>query len=665
MNNFDTENFGTESHSEELDFIFNQDSDNLDAQITENLDIPYIAKTYFRLLRKRFSSAIREKLQKNFTNIIYLTLECPPFSANSLREDSPIEFIEQMRKQYPDNNIKIIIPIIGQNREEWRTIKKPTVELNGQTYLLDKALTEFDFFLQNRIVETSLYEFPKNKSNIKIYGLFSPAYSFCTNISELSKIQYLAPFIKSARICIKKLTKNKELAPDIVHCENIPFFLGAEFENKLPYPAKILQTVKDFTQIEMLKTEAFWAVINLADKNAMKKICRDGIVKKCVAALFKLHNTKRFYQMKDCLNFVYRNYSKFRKYVDKGEDIEENIIFNRLNARALQLFPQTTEENQYYNIMSYSLKRADFWVTSSKTYYKDVFENPTLSGKMFPLLEKTRKKSNYVLYGIDTEKYPTSDTREIYQTFNCENFRDFRHKNKTALLKEFSADRIKTGFVDTTLFNNADVKIVGSLDSFYEAPLIFANINTEIFANGADILFNTILKLFELHKNIQVILSAKDGMKVNFIKSWVDFLSQNKGLNGRWVFIDGEIKLPKFLAAADMTFIPRRTNFTGVEHYLAMHYGCVPIVSRCGILNDTVADIFDDISNGCGFKTKTALITAENSNELFLTPVLKALNVYQNNPSSWHLLVKNCLNKDCSWNFKILERYYRIYKEMM
>ena len=154
-------------------------------------------------------------------------------------------------------------------------------------------------------------------------------------------------------------------------------------------------------------------------------------------------------------------------------------------------------------------------------------------------------------------------------------------------------------------------------------------------------------------------------MKVNFVKSWIEFLSKNRYLNGRWVFIDGEINLPKFLAAADMILIPRRTNMTTIEHYLAMHYGCVPIASRSGILNDTIPDIFDDIANGCGFKTKTTLLTETDNNELFLTTTMKALGVCQNNPASWNLLVKNCMNKDCSWNFEILEKYYRLYNSSL
>ena len=123
-----------------------------------------------------------------------------------------------------------------------------------------------------------------------------------------------------------------------------------KFETRLPSRIKVLQIIKDFTQIDIAKAEAFWAVINLADKKAMKKICRDDVIKKCVARLFNLHNTKRFYQMKDCLKFIYKNYYKFRKYIDKGEDIDENIIFNRLNARIMQIFPQISYGETLYFI---------------------------------------------------------------------------------------------------------------------------------------------------------------------------------------------------------------------------------------------------------------------------------------------------------------------------
>ena len=658
--------YNTETHSDEdLDFIFNQDNDDIeDIIFEENKDIIQEIKTYYRLFRKKFTNVVREKLQKNFTNILYITLDCPGYTPNSSREDSPIDFICEMQKQYPDKNIRLLIPIIN-IENDFKTSKKLTTEVCGKMRVLEKTDISFDFFLQNRTQKATIYKFPKNQSNIQVYGIYSPIFSRVKDITKLSHIHYLAPFLKSTRCGVKKLGKDG-FTPDIIHCENIPYYLGGEFESKFPSRIKVLQIIKDFTQIDIAKSEAFWAAINLADKSAMKKICRDNLIKKHVANLFNLHNTKRFYQMKDCLNFIYKNYYKFRKYIDKCEDIDENIIFNRLNARILQIFPNIAYgEDLYFNPMMYTLKKADFWATTSKTYYKEIFENPKSSGKMYNQIKKSKEKSGYISFGYNSKKYPRENTRAIYDCFSSENFRENRCKNKTAILKEFSLDRIKTNFVDPTLFRSKDVKIVGYLDSFYNAPIFFANPNTEIFANGIDLTFNTVLKLFELHKNIQIILCIKDGLKNNFIKNWIDFLSENKYLNGKWVFIDGEINLPKFLSASDMILLPKRTNSTGIEHFIAMNYGCVPIASRSGILNDTIPDIFDDIADGCGFKTKTSLLIDEDVNELFLTPVIKALNLYQNNPNSWNLLIKNCLNKDFNWNFEILEKYNQIYQELI
>lgn len=664
MDEFKTQKFETASHGEELDFIFKQDSEVFDEMIFENKDLIYILKTYFRLLRKKIFSFMREKMQKNFTNIIYLTLDCPPFTPNSLRKDTPLEYIEEMRKQYPDYDIRVLIPIINLD-EEFRPSKKLVLEVEGKQKVLEKTSISFDFVLQNKRQHAIIYKFPKNKSNVQVYGLCSPSFSFCKDVSELFKLQYLAPFIKAARIGIKKLKKDN-FFPDIVHSENVPFFLGGEFEVKLPYHIKVLQGVKDFTQVKSTKTEAFWAAINLADRKSMQKICKDPMIKKCVASLFNLHNTKRFCQMKDCLCFIYKNYYKFRKYVEQGEAVDENFIFNRLNARITQLFPQMAQGDKlYFNPMLHSIKRADMWVVTSKTYYKEIFENPSLTENVFRIIEKTKEKSRYVTYGFDTSKFSLENTREIYHSFNSENFREERVKNKKAILKEFSIDRIKTNFVDPTLFRGEGAKIIGNLDSFYDAPLLFVNPTDDSFASGIDIIFNTILKLFELHKNIQVIFCIKDGLTNGFVKNWIDFLSQNRYLNGRWVFIDGVINSQKFLAAADMTLIPRRLNMINPEHFIAMHYGCVPIASRCGILNDTISDIFDDISGGCGFKAKTSLLSEEDANEIFLIPVMKALNLYQNNPSSWNLLIKNCMSYDSKWDFEKLEKYNKIYDDIL
>ena len=42
---------------------------------------------------------------------------------------------------------------------------------------LEKTSITFNFFLQNRIQTATVYKFPKNKSNIQVYGIYSPIFS--------------------------------------------------------------------------------------------------------------------------------------------------------------------------------------------------------------------------------------------------------------------------------------------------------------------------------------------------------------------------------------------------------------------------------------------------------------------------------------------------------
>lgn len=609
------ETFATAAHTKELDTIYEQTPNEIEDIVYDNADLMFDFKSKLRLARKIISALIRKNFKKEFKEILYVTLTPPP-----------LDYILALKKQYPDKEIKVLMPIDN---------------IDGQEKI------RFEYYLQNRMNTASVYILPKKRDNIEIWGIYSDAFSGC----DRTRLQYLAPFIKAARICAKKLK------PDIIHSDNVPFFLGAEFENK--FPIKVFQTINDFSQIEMHKTETFWAVINLVDKQGMKKLCRDKIIKKCIASLFNLHNTKRFYQMRECLEFIYQNYFKFRKYIDKCEDIDENILFNRMNARVLRLFPQIAyEDEMFYNSMFFTLKKADCWAVISKTYYQDIYKRPELSGKIFKRIEKTKSKSSYVSFGCEIQD------EKLYQSFTSENFRELRGRNKKYLLREFSAERIRTKFVDINLFKNENYTIHGYLDSFYEAPLIFCTFTPDIFNQGVDIAFSTILKLFETNKNLQIIINIPDGLKSNYIKSWVEFVEKNSGLNGRWLFIDGEINQAQFLASSDMVFLPQRSNVVTKEHYTAMKYGCIPIASRSGIYNDTIADIFDDITYGCGFKTKTSLFTNDDVNEIYLTTVIKALNLYTKNPASWNLLIKNAMIYDSGWTFRIIEKYNQIYERL-
>jgi starch synthase len=54
-------------------------------------------------------------------------------------------------------------------------------------------------------------------------------------------------------------------------------------------------------------------------------------------------------------------------------------------------------------------------------------------------------------------------------------------------------------------------------------------------------------------------------------------------------------------AGADFTLMPSRVEPCGLNHLIAMTYGCLPVVSGVGGLRDTVTDLAADPATGTGF----------------------------------------------------------------
>ena len=579
-------------------------------------------KLQYRFLRKKVSAFIRSRLKKNFKEVLYVCLEKPSD-----------DFILEFQKQYPDKEIKVIIPILEEKKE------------------LEKTHLSFDYYLQNRKNEAKLYKFPKDSDNIEVYGVYTSLFGDAHDISAFSDIRYLSPFLKCVRYFALKLR------PDIIHCDNIPFFLGAEFEPRLLYPIKVFQTIEDFNKVKQY--EPFWAVLNIADKSGMKRLCRDKAVKKYIAALFDFQIVEQFDSMRDCLEFIYLNYTTFRSVVGSEDDVEGNVLFKRLNARILAMFPSLAQgDSQYYNPMDITLKKVDFWAVLSKSYYHEIFEHPEVTGAMHHRILTTREKSGYVLRGYDVH------LEKVFWPYTVETFREMREKNKRYLIKEFSKQRISTKFTDTNLFADNEIQVCGYLDAFYESALIFCEFSDDVYLEGVDIAICSVLKLFELNKNIQVIFNIPNGLKNSYIKSFVDFCEEHSALNGRWIFLDGKINTPQFLAAADIILLPLRSNTKDSRHIKAMKYGCIPVVSSIGVYNDTIIDIFDDMTQGCGFKTDVGLNISPDANETYLKAVLKAMSFFSQNGASRNVIVKNCMNRDGYWNFEILQKYNEIYEEL-
>ena len=619
----------------------------------------------YKMLRKTIRKYVNEKIDKKFTNIIYLTAECPIYMPNTESQDSPIDFIYEMRKQYPDTEIRLMIPIIGLDSNT-KIAKKINIETEHDNFELERTSINCSFFAKSMNCECAVYKFRKNEFNVTIYGIYSDSFSYLKTSEELMSFDKLIFFIKAARAVIKNLKKDG-FKPDIVQAEKVPFFMGAEFESKFPTSIKVLQVFDNFAKLEKNKQEPFWSILNLADKENIKKICSDAYIENCFAKLFSIPAKNVFPRMEECISLIYENYKIFHNSEPEETQNNGDIIFRHLNRRIKKLFPNFIEDNnEYYYPFLNSLINCNFWAVYSETYYKDLYREKLASPNIMKNLDKTAYKSGFLPCAVNFENYFIESEIGMHNKFDSNNFLEERTKNKKTIIKEFSSSSIKTKFIDETIFRTPDyAKICGYLDTFYSAPLLFANPKSEVFEEGVDILFSTLLKLFERNRNIQMIISIKNGLKNNYIKSVVDFLEENKIFMGRWVYIDDDLNPAKIYSSADIYLYPARICDKSVKHLTGIHYGCVPIVSNAGLLNDAVIDIFDDISDGNGFKVKQSLLYEDENTNLYINTLEKALDLYNNNPSSWNIIVKNCINTNTGWDFSKLEHINQIYENII
>ena len=592
-------------------------SDNKE-KIQQNLtiketDILYELKIQLRFLRRKFSAYLRKTTGQKFINILIVTTDEVDYG-----------FINSLKSQYPDKNVSVIIPITSD-------------DFDGE-----KIHGSFEYFIQNRTEEAHLYKMHQNIENVTVYGVKSKIFSNDVNY-DFSDIKYLTPFLKSVRYFAKKIK------PDIIQSDYIPFFLGTEFDSGFNIP--VIQMVRNLDEYNFI--EPFWAALNFVNKKGMKKLCRDKVIKKYVATLFNESYKGKFKHMRMCLEIIFENYSRFRDMVKDGFNVEENIIFTRLNYRAAKLFPQMQSAGISYNPMLNSIKEADFWAVVSKTYYEEILKNHRFSA----FLNKYKNQSDYIL--------TLSQTKESGEKINIDytNFRESKPKIKNYLLKELSYDRIRTKFTDKSIFDFDKTKTFGYLDTYDNSLLLYIKYPPKPDNESVKIGINAILKMFELNKNVQVIFNIPQVSSSQYMQSFVQFCEEHSSIDGRWILLEGCVNDSMFYAASDINLIPSFENTSDSSFMNAINYGCVPVCFSVGIYNDFIVDIFDDILSGNGFKVDINSTGAKE--DVYLNTVFKALNLYFENSSAWNLIVKNCLNSANGLNFENIERFNNIYDKVL
>lgn len=113
-------------------------------------------------------------------------------------------------------------------------------------------------------------------------------------------------------------------------------------------------------------------------------------------------------------------------------------------------------------------------------------------------------------------------------------------------------------------------------------------------------------------------------------------------------------------AGSDMFLMPSRYEPCGLNQLYSLKYGTIPIVRATGGLADSILDagtVELPVTGGTGFAFK------DYTSEAMMQAIRRAIAIYSEKPR-WHVLMKNAMSRDFSWDASACE-YEKLFFKML
>jgi starch phosphorylase len=281
------------------------------------------------------------------------------------------------------------------------------------------------------------------------------------------------------------------------------------------------------------------------------------------------------------------------------------------------------EINQVFDFMARGILFADKISTISETYAREI-QTPEFGEKLDPILRERKEHLSGILNGIDTDAFDPARDPNLARNFGRDSL-DARAANKLALQKECGLP-IQP---DTPL-----IAMVGRLTDHRGIDLV---------REAIDHMLDTLDMQF-------VLMGTGD-------QHYHDFFTrlQQQYPNRVAVFLTFNQQLArKIYAGSDMLLMPSCREPCGINHLIAMRYGCIPIVHGIGELVDTVEDFDARHDRGLGF-----VFRARDRWAMFAA-ITRAVQVYQSR-ETWRRIQARGMSRDFSWH-TAAKKYVELYR---
>jgi starch synthase len=269
------------------------------------------------------------------------------------------------------------------------------------------------------------------------------------------------------------------------------------------------------------------------------------------------------------------------------------------------------------------LLHADRIVAVSPSYAHGVLVEPYCCG-LKDFLTSRKHETLGILNGLDYDLWNPELDKHIDQNFSVKSLKQ-RQVNKTALLESMHLP-LKA---DTALLG-----MVSRLD----------------LQKGIDLAFETIRSLKDPNWQFVLVGTGNPELENAARKLQADFPDQV------WVVLRFDDTMARQVyAGADMLLMPSRYEPCGLAQMIAMRYGCIPVATPVGGLQDTISD-------HPGGRGQTGFLSKTVSLESYRTTIQRALLQYQDN-SSWCSIQKRAMKQNFSWD-KSAGKYLKLYQSL-
>ncbi len=573
--------------------------------------------------------------------ILITSSECFPYQKAGGLGDANADYSFAYKKYFPKDEISVILPLYNM-----KSIK-PAVEISG--YQLKQDIS-FDYTYGINKGHCIVYKTIKPYNDIPAIFLYSDDFSIYEKIYDGDIFRNSCSFSFAVLEYLKKL-KNDE-RPDILQTTDFPVFKSQIGENP-EINTKIVHIIHNGATPYQSVTNAMQTIFCLGSKKLIDKYFDDIEVINVMNNLYEKLTTKKS-DIETVAKYISINCTSILK---KEENIKE-IAF--LSKKAALILDDLVNENCIFNPIKYNVETCDFWLTDSPSYYEDILRDIKYTGEqLYYSLKKTENKSGAVLAGVDPKRYDPNNSKNIFVNYNLDNFEKMRRENRKYLFENLTKEKIKN--YNKLLFSDPLYKTEGYLKEIDNSILIFMSARADIFQKGIDVAFSAIDEVIQ-NENIQFIFSSPNSFNINYIQKFISYVKNNPLYEGRYVFIDSYIPNEMYCAGADLFLMPSRFEPCGFSQLIAMRFGCIPVVTKTGGLNDTVFDYNSNKNKGNGFKSDYGIIECNTSSD-YVNTLKRAVDTIKNKEVK-NKIIRNAMNYDSSWNKEKVEGYHKIYNKV-